>query len=247
MKPLPHNFHERFWIGFSATLLLIVAAGYFSYQPTSGLYGNVFSHAITNDKVIALTFDDGPNGTTTNQVLDILKKENVKATFFLVGDNVTYYPEIAKRISDEGYEIGNHTTHHVRSLPLRRSRLIQKDLRTTNDIIFAATGQTPKFFRPPFGFRTPWALDAAEAMGLIPTTWSDQAHDYEYKDPKIIVTKIMAGVKPGRVIVLHDGDRTIHGVEYPALIQALPTIIENLKSQGYQFLTMSELYKINHQ
>lgn len=226
--------------------LVLAAALYFSYQPSSEVYGEVFTHAITTKKVVALTFDDGPNGDATRQVLDVLKKENVTATFFLVGDNVKYYPDVAKQIVADGNEVGNHTSHHIRLLPFEDSKDIQTDLLATDAEIFQATGQTPKFFRPPFGFRTPWILKAAEKIGLIPTTWNDQAHDYKYGNPVTIENKILAGVRPGGIIVLHDGFETRHDVQYPALIQSLPRIIEVLKQRGYSFVTLSQLYAINN-
>src|SRR5258708_2478279 len=218
-------FHKQLLKIIIALFVLLAAAIYFSYQPGSGFYGPVFTHANTKEKVIALTFDDGPNTGATPEVLDILKKENIKATFFLVGDNVRAYPDLANRIVQEGHEVGNHTSHHSRDLPFYGYKTIRGDLLSTNQIIFSATGQSPIFFRPTFGFRTPWILEVSENTGLITATWNDQAHDYNYSNPSIIEQKILAGAKPGGIIVLHDGFETKHNVQLPGMVQALSKII----------------------
>ncbi|MDB4939620.1 MAG: polysaccharide deacetylase [Candidatus Doudnabacteria bacterium] len=223
-------------------LAFLVIAAYFSYDPASNFYGNVFKSIITKDKVIALTFDDGPNGETTLKVLDILKQEDVKATFFVVGDNVKFYPAIAKKIATDGNEIENHSTHHAHSLQFETEYAIYKDLTETNQIIYAHTGQMPRFYRPPFGFRSPWAFGAARAAKLITVTWNDLTQDYSAKSDSVIVSYIEKFARPGGVIVLHDGSGAKHGVDHPNMLKALPQIIENLKAKGYKFVTVSELY-----
>jgi peptidoglycan/xylan/chitin deacetylase (PgdA/CDA1 family) len=206
------------------TFALMVLAGYFSYTPSSKVFGNVFTSIKTKDKVLALTFDDGPNGDTSNQVLDILKQKDVKATFFVIGENVKYYPDIAKRMVADGHEIGNHTTHHKHLLQLENYDSIVRDLQQTNQIVSSTTGVTPRFFRPPFGFRTPWALD------------------YTAKNDLTVINYIEKYAHPGGVIVLHDGSGAKHGVKHDVMVQALPKIIDDLKQQGYRFVTVSELY-----
>ncbi len=220
---------------------LLIAALYFAYTPDSGVYGHVFTSAKTDQKIIALTFDDGPNGEATLQTLEILRKENILATFFLVGDNVKYYPAVARKIAAGGHEVGNHTTHHAHLLQLKTTKDIQADLSETNQLIFQTTGQIPKFFRPPFGFRSPFALKAARNLGMATVTWNDLTKDYSATSDLTIQKYIELYAKPGGIIVLHDGLGTKH-VDRPMMLKALPGIIKNLKAQGYTFVTVSELY-----
>lgn len=236
------QFKQKVYILTATIIPLLLLAAYFSYQPSSVFYGNVFASLKTKNKIIALTFDDGPNGDATIQALDILKQENIKATFFVVGDNVQYYPAIAKRIVDDGNEIENHSTHHAHFLQFETEAEVREDLSQTNKIIKDATGQSPRFYRPPFGFRTPWALEAAKKIGLIPVTWNDLTKDYSAKTDDFVIRNIVRYAKPGGIIVLHDGSGAQHGVDRKVMLQALPQIIENLKNQGYTFVTISELY-----
>lgn len=229
-------------------MLLLVFLLYSAYQPSSGVYGKVYTHLKTDKKIVALTFDDGPNGEATLRVLDILREKNVHATFFLVGDNVLYYPRIAKEIVDRGNEVGNHTMHHDRTLPFDESKDIQKDLLDTNDVIFQATGARPNIFRPPFGFRTPWAISASQRAGFRVVLWSDLTADYYTSSTShAIESSIIKRVRPGSVIDLHDGLGTQHGAKRDAMIDALPKIIDDLKAQGYQFVTVSEMFGLNQQ
>jgi peptidoglycan/xylan/chitin deacetylase (PgdA/CDA1 family) len=230
---------------FIIMVTLLIAAVYFAYKPSSEFYGHVFTSGKTNEKIIALTFDDGPNGQATLQTLEILKKENIKATFFLVGDNVKYYPAIARRVVADGHEVGNHSMHHAHLLQLETSNEIKDDLAETNQAIFGATGQTPKFFRPPFGFRSPFALKAARRLGMVTVTWSDLTNDYNSKSDLTIQKYIELYAKPGGIIVLHDGLGTKH-VDRPVMLKALPSIIKTLKDRGYTFVTVSELYDRAH-
>lgn len=220
---------------------LLSAMIYFAYDPASNLYGSVYSHKQTKQKVIALTFDDGPNGQATLQVLDILKQNGVRATFFVVGDNVRYYPEIARQISAEGHEIENHSLHHQRYMTFRDEKKIQKELLAANQIIYEVTGQRPTFFRPPYGFRTPWAIKAARKAGFTIVTWNDLTSDYRRIRSGSIHSKIISQARPGAIINLHDGLATKHGANRDELLKALPIIIKSLKSQGYQLVTINQM------
>jgi chitin deacetylase len=228
------------------TIIAALVFLFFSYSPSSNFYGRVFSHAQTSKKVIALTFDDGPNGDATLKVLDVLKKENIKATFFLVGDNVLYYPQVAKQIVADGNEVENHSMHHDRAMPFEPIHDITRNLLQANKIIASATGQSPLFFRPPFGVRTPWTLRAAKKAGLIVITWNDLAKDFANLSADAISSNVIKAAKPGGIITLHDGQRTTHDANRDQTIKALPKIIDTLKSQGYIFVTVANLASGNY-
>ena len=226
-----------------ALMLVIFLAGllYFAYKPSSDVFGNVYYRLPTNEKIVALTFDDGPNGTATTDTLKILQDAQIHATFFVVGVNVEYYPDIAKQIVTDGNEIENHSLYHDRVLPFETQKTIENQLLETNKIIFDATGATPQFFRPPFGFRTPWALDAARKAGFRVVTWNDLTGDYNQISPAAIEKNILLQVHPGAIIVLHDGDEAKHNVNRSQMTTALPVIINSLKSQGYQFVMLNQM------
>ncbi len=219
--------------------IFLGALAWASFSPKIPL-GDV-SHVKTNEKIIALTFDDGPNDPSTNQVLRILRDKGVKATFFLVGENVTRNPELAKDITDQGHVVANHSYNHpLLSLALRPEALAA-DAERANKAIAAATGFTPRYYRPPFGFRTLWGLDSLKDHGFAVITWNDMTIDYWSPSPKFIADRIIKKARPGGIIVLHDGGETNEQVNRDNTVIALPAIIDALKEQGYRFVTIDEL------
>ena len=163
-------------------------------------------------KMIALTFDDGPDPTTTPQALSILKKYNAKATFFMVGKNVNAYPDIAKQVRKEGHQIGNHTWNHPQLA-------IQK-----------ATGVQTKIMRPPYG-----AINSAIQYGVDQSyiMWDVDSLDWKSHNTTAILNEVKKAVKPGSIILMHDIHQTT--------IDALPALLDYLKAQGYTFVTVDEL------
>lgn len=207
-------------------------------------FGDI-SHVNTTEKIIALTFDDGPNEPTTNQVLRILNDKNVKATFFLVGENVDRNPEIAKDIVDHGHIVANHSYgHKLFSLALRPRDILADTERATISIAHA-TGKTPAYYRPPFGFRTLWGLDALKDQGYAVVTWNDMTVDYWNVSAQHIAARIIKKARPGGIIVLHDGGETDERVNRDNTVIALPIIIDELKKSGYRFVTIDELLDKN--
>lgn len=155
-------------------------------------------------KVIALTFDDGPDPIHTPRILDILKENNIKATFFLIGSKVETYPELVKRIYNEGHTIGNHTYSHSVSYTLWSSNRIYEDIRKTNDIIYKIIGKSPIYFRPPFGVTNPLIRRAVnnrfECIG-----WSIRSYDtLEFIKRRSISERIVRNIKNGDIVLLHD-------------------------------------------
>jgi peptidoglycan/xylan/chitin deacetylase (PgdA/CDA1 family) len=227
------------WTLSLAFLGLLIAIILSLYVPTDELAGHVIYQLPTQDKVVALTFDDGPNGQYTQTMLDILDKENVRATFFMVGKNVERYPELAREIIKKGHHIGNHSYSHPWRLPFENKQSIWSEIIKTDDAIFQATGQRPKIFRPPHGLRTPWMIKELHEAGYTIYTWDDMTDDYVVKTkPETIIKNILEHVQPGAIIVLHDGLNLDHTSSRANTIQALPIIIESLKKQGYSFVTL---------
>lgn len=223
-------------------LLAIFSYGFFA--PQAQVFGKTVTrlHTPPRAKVVALTFDDGPNGYYTEEVLNILKEENVKATFFLVGDNVVAYPEVARDIARNGQQIGNHSLGHSYLLPFRRTASLEAELARTNAVIYRTTGERPKVFRPPHGFKTPWLIKAARREGLTVVTWSVMTTDYSrHAKADVIAKQILKKVRPGAIIVLHDGLNRGHNVDRQETVKALRIIIRRLKAEGYTFTTLEPI------
>lgn len=185
----------------------------------------------TQEKVVALTFDDGPDPLFTGSVLDVLKAKKVKATFFILGDNAKQNPDLLKRIYAEGHEVGNHGyTHSYTS-----SQFI-KELEYTDEVVFRAIRQHTRFYRPPGGIVSKSVINGVKEKGHVLTLWSIDSKDWRNPGPAQIVQNVVKSTFPGAIILLHDG-----GEKREQTIQALSVIIEQLQKQGYRFVTLTEL------
>lgn len=191
-----------------------------------------------NNKVIALTFDDGPGPKNTAQVLEILKKNNIKATFFMVGMMVKNFPQVAKQVAADGHVIGNHTWHHsYRRVDVATAA---SEINRTADIIYKTTGVKTTLFRPPGGFLHNGLVDYAKSQKYAVMMWSDESSDTQRREqPPALIKNVLKGVKPGAIVLLHDG-----GGNRSRTVQALPQIISNLKAEGYKFVTIPELLEM---
>ena len=226
-----------FDIGVLSTLF-----AYHGINPRSRFYGKVLSNGNRNHSRIALTFDDGPNEPYTSQVLGILERYGIKATFFIIGQNARRYPEVCRRIVTAGNVIGNHSYHHYKSLCLRRSKAVARDIELAHQAIYECTGFEPKLFRPPHGFRTPWLMRTVRHLGYTVVTWDNMTGDWKAnKSAEEIERTIVQRAKPGGVIVLHDGRDSRPSYDRSQMLQALPQIIDALKQRGFDFATIPEL------
>lgn len=190
----------------------------------------------TAEKVIALTFDDGPDKIITPQLLDILKEKGVPATFFVVGQQVSYYPELAKRMVEEGHSIANHTWDHPELSKIYTAQVIQQ-ITSTNEIIEKVTGVKATLFRPPYGDYT--AADAVifDKLGFKNILWSVDTIDWSGKSAEEILTIVHRDKSPGGIVLQHNFQNT----KLQGTVDALPQIIDELRSEGYQFVTIDHL------
>jgi peptidoglycan/xylan/chitin deacetylase (PgdA/CDA1 family)/GT2 family glycosyltransferase len=220
---------------------LVALGGYCTFAPWSNAFGKTYWEVATNRRVVALTFDDGPNAPFTGQVLDILRREGVRATFFLIGMNARRYPEIAERIVREGHVIGNHTDSHPAGFALGPARNIRSEIDRAEVSIHSATGVYAHFFRPPQGIRSPWLMRILERDSLVTVTWDVAPGDWEPFSAQRLAESTIAHAHPGAIILLHDGLNLSRNPNRSATVAALPTIIHRLREEGYQFVTVSEL------
>jgi peptidoglycan/xylan/chitin deacetylase (PgdA/CDA1 family) len=184
-------------------------------------------------KCIALTFDSSP-GKYTAGLLDLLHEEEVPVTFFLMGRNhLEKYPELVQRMADEGHELANHTWNHPRLTEISREE-IREELVVTQDAIAELTGITPTLMRPPQGRTDDAVTEICEELGLAQILWSVTAKDYTTDDSELIKNRVLDGAGPDGIILLHD--------IYKGTVPAVPGIIEELKAEGYTFVTVSQLF-----
>lgn len=192
-----------------------------------------------DEKVIALTFDDGPDVDFTPQILDILKKHNIKATFFVVGEKVEWNPELLKREYDEGHEIGNHTFTHI-NVSKRGYGEIEKEITDTQQSIKKVIGQEPTLFRPPYRAISKSMCSIVKQKNMNIILWSNlDPRDWSNPGVYYIVDTITSKAENGNIILLHDYN-TVRNSKSQT-IQALDSVISKLKEKGYKFVTVSEL------
>ncbi|BAY67410.1 polysaccharide deacetylase family protein [Anabaena sp. FACHB-709] len=192
----------------------------------------------SNEKVIALTFDDGPWQKTTPEILEILKQNQIKATFFWVGQAIQANPDIAKRVVAEGHAIGNHTWHHW----YRRMNeaTAKSEIERTSDLIYKTTGVKTHLFRPPGGVLNNGLVAYAKSQKNAVVMWSLTSADTDPRaKPEVFVKNVVKGAKPGYIVLMHDG-----GGDRQRTVKALPQIISGLKQQGYKFVTVPELLEM---
>lgn len=185
--------------------------------------------AASEPRKIALTFDDGPHPVYTGEMLELLDREQVPATFFLLGQNVELYGDLVKEISEEGHLIGNHTYHHVEitSLPAEQAR---EEIYKTNNLIEALTGKGTEYVRPPFGT---WNKGLEEELDLIPVMWTIDTLDWTTRNVDWIVNQVVKSAEENDIILMHDS--------YESTVQAAERIIELLKAEGFEFVTVDEV------
>ena len=202
--------------------------------------GTIFRHlsiGLTEQKYIALTFDDGPWPEYTEQVLDILKQYAVPATFFWLGEAVQKNPQIAQKVAQAGHAIGNHTWSHVTHTLTAEEA--QTEIGRTAELIRETTGIQTQMFRPPGGHKENGLNAWARENGYAVIMWSVQTDDWKAASVQEIVDRALTNARPGTVMLLHDG-----GNDRSKTVAALPQIIEGLQGQGYQLVSVPELLKV---
>ncbi len=205
----------------------------------SYLNGRLLCQVETAEKRLALTFDDGPHPKHTPQLLDMLERKGIQATFFVVGRRVRHFPDIVQRIAESGHEIGNHTYHHL-PLPFLPSFLIRHQLSETENAVTRATGKRMRFMRPPVGWFTPRVLRVARAMGYEPVIGTVHPNDSRRPGESAIVERVRQRIQPGAIIILHDGGWRI-SADRSGTVAAADRLTDELLEGGYRFETLSQL------
>lgn len=195
-----------------------------------------YSSVKTGQKILAMTFDDGPHPSLTPKLLDLLKERNIKCTFFLIGKQVKMYPDIVRRMIAEGHEIGNHTWTHC-SLTSRSDEQIRKELQQSADAVKEVAGVTPQLIRPPYGAINQRIKDMMfTEFGYSTIMWSVDPQDWRRPGVAAVTSRLVNGAHPGAIMLAHD----IH----PPTLTAMPAMFDQLIAKGYQFVTVSQLLNL---
>ncbi|KEO80220.1 MULTISPECIES: polysaccharide deacetylase family protein [Paenibacillus] len=218
------------------------AASYTSPTPTKGRAyyeerGDIVWEVPTHRKLIALTFDDGPDGSNTPAILDLLKEYDAKATFFVVGSRVEKLPHLVKREREEGHEVGNHTFLHSSFQYISRNKALS-ELDQAQASIVQATGAGTHLFRPPGGSYTDSLVKLSKEKGLKIILWSWHQDTLDWRKPGVhrIANKVLRNVRNGDIVLMHD-----YVYKSTQTVEALKIILPELKKRGFTFVTVSEL------
>ena len=180
---------------------------------------------------VALSFDDGPS-EFTQQIIDLLAENDCRATFFMVGTNMDLYPDLVKAVFDSGNEVGLHTWRH-NDLNQMSADAIVRNLQLCQNIVLAQTGATAKWLRPPYGRVGPSAYGACTALEMYIATWTIDSWDWKYQNAEKIYNEVIPQLANGAILLFHDTHATT--------VEALKTILPEIKARGYQVLTVDEL------
>lgn len=226
-----------FFLIFTACLFLVIRyllnwlATSYKFQ----LFGKMITCVDTDEKALALTYDDGPHPPYTDNLLDVFRELNAKATFFAIGKNVENNMDTARRMISEGHELGNHSYSHKKMVGTQLAT-IRTEIQKTDDIFFNLGIQSDIHFRAPFGLkriRLPWELARRRKTNVL---WNVDPKDYQSLSSEEIASFVIRNVKPGSIVLFHDG-----GGDRSKTVAATRMVVEQLQHEGYQFKTITEL------
>jgi peptidoglycan/xylan/chitin deacetylase (PgdA/CDA1 family) len=201
---------------------------------------DVLRHGPEDQRRVALTFDDGPDGEWTPEILDILDRYGVKATFFCVGMMIRYFPSVVRRLVEQGHVVGNHTWNHPH-LPRLQPSQVRYELRRTSDELVRVAGVRPRLFRPPYGQLDEDVIREVIGMGYRIILWNVDSLCWAGLDGPQIATNVLMHMQPGGIVLMHSAG----GVNRLPTVQALPYIIDITRAAGYTFATVPELLGIS--
>ncbi len=216
------------WILISSVFFILGAV----FTASLNICINVFVKSkckLKEDHCIALTFDDGPHPEYTSNLLDVLKTLNTKATFFVIGEKAKQYPNLIKRIVEEGHTLGHHSYYHSKNFGWLSTKRVKEELKKTIDLLETITGQRSLYFRPPFGVTNPNIAKAIRSLELLSVGWSLRSYDTTYT-PDMVINKIVKRVKSEDIILMHD--------RLSSTAEVVKTIIEESQKNGLIFVNL---------
>jgi peptidoglycan-N-acetylglucosamine deacetylase len=228
-------------LGSLPALALVVAAfliimGFGVASPQLRLFGPFVCRGDASRRCVTLTFDDGPDPRSTPALLDLLRDERVPSAFFCIGRNISAHPKLAARIVREGHLLANHTDSHSNATNFFGIEKLTSEMTRTQSAARDAAGVTPAFFRPPMGLSNPRVFKAATAVGLKVIGWTARGFDTQCSSPQRIVRRILRGVKPGAIILLHDGN-----IPADRLLATVKLLLAKLRERGYECVRLDTI------
>ena len=212
------------------------------FLPCFHLFGPSFCEGSSVERVIALSFDDGPNEPYTSQILDVLKFYQVPATFFPLGKNIERSPGTIARILAEGHPIGNHTYDH-HPLIFRSKAGIEEEVKKWEEVMRPFGPISPRLFRAPHGWKSPFLLSLLERNGYHLVGWTIGVWDSDRPGAEVLLGRLLRRVRNGAILLLHDGGGTTAGADRSQTVALLPKLIEECSRRGYRFVTVSQILK----
>ena len=229
-------FHISAYLYIGLLVLYITILGYGSYNVGSNFFMKVICSADTKEKIIAITFDDGPLHEYTPQVLRVLREEKVPAAFFCIGKRIVENEDLFHKLHEEGHVIGNHSFSHTPSFDMMPSGRMLEDVKKTDAAIKRSIGLQPKVFRPPYGVTTP-AMDKVMKMGgYTAIGWNIRSFDTIARNETQLLDKLIRLLRPGAVILLHDTEKIT--------LSILPQFIRAARNEGYEFVRLDKLLNV---
>ena len=225
-----------------ASLLCVGGLLLMAVLPGNSFYGETITsgQVASGKKLVALTFDDGPYPPYTQKLLTVLEEKQVQATFFVVGNNAKQFSEVVRLTASKGHEIALHAGEHKDFLKLSKAVLVG-NISAGKKLLEELTGKPVKYMRPPHGFRDWAVMEAASDFGLKVVNWSVIPRDWTNPGAQVIADRVCKDVAPGAIVLLHDGDAPAQKVSRQQTIEATSIIIDELRKNGYNFVTVSQL------
>lgn len=225
------------WLLLNATLAaLFIAIGLGVAVPQLSFFGPFICRGNSEKRQVALTFDDGPDARSTPALLEVLRAQEVEVAFFVIGKKVAADPKLANQILRDGHLLENHSYEHSNATNFYSTARLTAELTRTQQAIEKNTGTTPRYFRPPIGLSNPNTFHAAAALRLKVIGWSTRSLDTRLTDPERIVRRIERGLKPGAIILLHDGN-----IPAARLVVTVKLLLAKLREHGYEIVRLDRM------
>lgn len=223
--------------------LLIAAVGLWPRSHWLGPNWTRLPRASSARNEFALTIDDGPDPAVTPQVLDLLDRHRVQATFFCIGEHAARHPQLCREIVRRGHAVENHSLRHRHNFSLMGPRALMRELQAAQDTLTRICGQRPLFFRAPAGLRNPFLQPVLQRLGLKLASWSVRGFDTRVDDAQRVLSSLTRGLRAGAIVLLHDGNaaRTTQGV--PIILAVLPGVLESAAAAGLRPVTLRQALK----
>jgi peptidoglycan/xylan/chitin deacetylase (PgdA/CDA1 family) len=217
------------WMALAAFVAYPALVSWGVLSPSLEMFAEIVWRGPRGARGVALTFDDGPHPTYTRAVLEALDQANAKATFFVIGEKAAHHPELLREIAGRGHLIGVHGYEHDRGLAFRSFHRVRSDLARAVEVVTLATGERPRFYRPPIGQTNPLIARAAKDLGLVLVGWSLRGLDGIRADARRVAARIVPHLKDGAIVLLHDASE--RDDRRPAGPDALPDILQALRGK----------------